>query len=210
MADYLPNTDLELQAWAANFIAVAGSHADALGLPAAAIPNLQAQAARVSADLLAAFAAHAAATAAVQIKNADTKTMLQNVRALVNTIQAQPTVPDNLKALLGITVRAASGVSTPPITPTALVAEPHASGVNTLSWKTMGNKGTTQYVVYAKAYSPAVSLDAEAGWNMVGQTTRGRFDHRGVTAGQPLAYKIVAARARQVSSPSLPVTVYVS
>ncbi len=94
-----------------------------------------------------------------KIRPAYSYTLRKDICVVVKRFQADPTIPDNLKKALGITVPASK---TPPITPTALV----------------------------------------------GQTTRGKFDHTGVTPGQPLAYKVVAARAPQLSNPSLPVTVY--
>lgn len=209
MPDYLPKKDAELQAWTATFISVANVNYAALGISSDDMNPIENNTNVVHTDLNVAAAAHSAALNAVQLKNTDVRTLRKNIRTVVKRIQGQPGVPDNLKKALGITVTASPTSRTPPITPTALVANPQAAGINSLSWKTMGNKSTTQYVIYSKSYSPATRLETDTGWTMVGQTTRGKFNHKGVTPGQPLAYKVVAARAQQFSNPSLPVTVYV-
>ncbi len=136
------------------------------------------------------------------------KALVARIRPLVKTIQAKNFVAPALKAQLGINANTGGRTKTPPVTPATLVAVPLATGTNTLAWKKMGNKAATQYVVYAKPLTSGVSANADTGWMMVGQTTRSRFDHRGVTPGQPFAYKVVAARADQTSQPTAPVVVY--
>lgn len=47
----------------------------------------------------------------------------------------------------------------------------------------MGNKANTQCVVYAKPLTAGATVTADTGWAIVGQTTRRKFDHLGVTPG---------------------------
>lgn len=208
MPGYLPAKDLELSQWLANFITIAQANEPALGLTVSDLATLTGEQTQFASALVGINTAKLGVTAATKTKDAAHKTVTTNVRSIVKKIQTNKTVPVALKSQLGITVSANVRTNTPPVTLTTLVATAHAIGTNVLAWKKMGNKPNTQYVVYSKPITPSVSLDAETGWTMVGQTTRSRFDHKNVTPGQPLAYKIVAARAEQTSQPTAPVTVY--
>ena len=132
----------------------------------------------------------------------------RDVRPLVRRIQNNPGVSDSLKAQLGINVQAPVRNKTAPIMPAAVQATPHAVGVNALKWSRTGNKTTTQYVILAKTLTGDARATDDTGWSIVGQTTRAKFVHAGVTPGVPMAYKVMAARADQSSLPSLPATVY--
>lgn len=210
MSDYLPTKDLELQQWLANFITVAGTNETALGLDGYNLSQMLADQTQFNNAFAGINPAKLALTAAAKTKDVAHKTVTANIRALVKKIQGTPDIPDALKLQLGINASTGARTNTPPVTPATLVATPLAIGTNVLEWKRMGNKPNTQYVVYSKPITPATNLDAETGWIMVGQTTRSRFDHTDVTPGQPLAYRIVAARAQQKSAATAPVTVYTS
>ncbi len=208
MSGYLPTKDLQLQQWLANFVQVATENEPALGLIPADLAPIALEQSQFTASVSATQDAKINYETAVKTKAGVHKSLTKSVRTVVKKIQGNPSVPASLKTSLGINAGGGARTKTAPITPTTLVATPQATGVNTLAWNKSGNKTATQYVVYAKALTPGASITAETGWTMVGQTTRSKFDHVGVTPGQPLAYKVVAARANQASLPSAPVTVY--
>lgn len=208
--DYLPSKDLDLSRWLGNFITVAGANEETLGLTGYDLSALNHDQVQLSTALMAINAAKLSLISAAKSKVTARKTTTADIRAIVKRIQSNPSIPDTLKSQLAITASTGGRTNTPPVMPTTLVATAHASGTNVLAWKRMGNKPNTQYVVYSKLITPATRLEADTDWTMVGQTTRSRFDHIGVTPGQPLAYRIVAARAQQKSAATAPVTVYTS
>lgn len=210
MADYLPAKDLQLQQWLANFVLVATLNETALGLTTADITPISTDQGFFQSAMTQITNTKTAFEGAVKSKAVIHKTLVKDVRALVKKIQSNPNVTVVLKSQLGINATGGTRTKTPPVTPTTLVATPQAIGINTIAWKKAGNKTTTQYVVYAKPLTAGAKVSDASGWIMVGQTTRSKFDHIGVTPGQPVAYKVAAARADQTSLPSVPVTVYTS
>lgn len=208
MADYMPAPERELVTWVNNFLAVAGDNAAALGLSAADLADLAPKRDAFSDDINEAAAARARFESAVTVKETSRQEMQGDVRALVRRIQAHPGVSDALKRQLGVSVPSPVRNHTPPVPPADVQVMPAPNGVNSLKWSKAGNKSTTQYIVLAKSLTRGAGADADAGWEMVGQTTRSRFQHGGNTPGVPMAYKVLAARANQASLPSLPVTVY--
>ncbi len=208
MSGYLPTKDLELQQWVANFVNVAGDNLSALGLSNTDLQPMSDADILFTGDLAGLQVAKVVYDGAVKSKDQERKSLTAIIRPLVKKLQARPTVTPALKAQLGINASTGTRTKSAPVTPTTLVATPLATGINMLAWKKMGNKATTQYVVYAKPLTAGMTASGDTGWTIVGQTTRSKFDHTGVTPGQPFAYKVVAARADQASFPSAPVTVY--
>lgn len=208
MPDYLPNKELDLQVWLNNFTTVAATNTTTLGITTAQIAVIQDDSTEFGDDLTLLAAAKAAYEGALQAKITARRQTESDVRALVRHIQNNPGVSDSLKAQLGINVPNPVRNKTAPVMPVEVQAIPEATGVNTLKWSKAGNKTTTQYVILAKTLTNGARVSDETGWNIVGQTTRAKFAHAGVTPGVPMAYKVMAARADQASLPSLPATVY--
>lgn len=208
MPSYLPAREQKLVAWLGNFLTVANAEISSLGITQADLTVITTDTGTLTDDLTTLTSAKAALQGAIRAKDASIKQVDKDVRALVKRIQSNPHVPASLKAQLGMTVPAPAPTKMPPVTPASLLATPLAIGVNALKWHKSGNKASTQYVVLAKTMTAGVSVYDDSGWNIVGQTTRSRFDHTGVTPGVPMAYKVLAARADQASLPSLPATVY--
>lgn len=208
MRDYLPTKDRDLQAWLVNFLAVAGANLETLGLTSADLSSLSGDTSDMGTSLTAITALKAQLEGEVADKNGFSRSAQSEARGLVKRIQATVGVPDSLKLSLGINPGTGVRTHNPPVQPAALLATPQADGTNSLKWHKMGNKATTQFVVYAKPLTGGVSVSTDTGWTMVGQTTRAAFQHRGVTPGVPMAYKVQAMRADLASEPSLPATVY--
>ncbi|MBW8017598.1 MAG: hypothetical protein FVQ82_15575 [Planctomycetes bacterium] len=106
MADYIPSSDGDFDAWQANFITYASANAAALGLdPLVDIPPLTAAQTTWTADRAAHTAAQAAAESARQAKDAGRGGLEGVIRPLVARLQASPEVDDAERQASGITVR---------------------------------------------------------------------------------------------------------
>ncbi|MCH8808045.1 MAG: hypothetical protein IH986_18415, partial [Planctomycetes bacterium] len=112
MADYIPSSDGDFDAWQDNFITYASANAAALGLdPLIDIPPLTAAQTTWTTDRAAHTAAQAAAEAARQAKDAGRGGLEGVIRPLVARLQASGEVDDAERQALGITVR--DTISTP-------------------------------------------------------------------------------------------------
>jgi len=104
MADYIPGSDNDFQAWVANFVTYASAHLIDLGIaPGDIIPISTAQT-----DFDTKFSdnvtAQQAAQSARQAKDASRDTLESAIRQLVRQLQASGDVDDAERAALGITV----------------------------------------------------------------------------------------------------------
>ncbi len=201
MPNYLPAKDADLQGWLTNFLAVVQQDAALLGLSAADVGNLQSRVTDFTTSLGSVNAGKTAFESAVAAKTSVRGLTETDVRDYVRRIQANPNVDNALKVSLGITVRSDTRSATAPATPTSLLAQPFASGVNLLEWNRNANKPGTQFVIECK---PPL---AEA-WGFVAVTTKTRFSHTGQTPGAALLYRITAQRGDESSIPSEAVMVY--
>jgi len=104
MPDYIPGSDTEFQAWAANFITYANAHLVELGIgPPDMIPITNGQT-DFDTKMAANFTAQQAAQSARQAKD-DSRDILESaVRQLVRQLQASGNVDDAERAALGITI----------------------------------------------------------------------------------------------------------
>ncbi len=120
MADYIPGSDTEFLAWAANFVTYIQTHGPDLGIgPPDVTPIVAAQTdfvAKMSDNVT----AQQAAQSARQAKDASRDTLESAIRQLVRRLQASSAVDDTERAALGITIpdripTAAGGIDTRPI-----------------------------------------------------------------------------------------------
>lgn len=116
MADFIPKSDADFDAWQINFINYASANAAALGLSSAQMTQLGTLSTNWDDDYAASQTAQSAATAAVQGKNGSRDAEEAYLRVLTAQIQANPAVTDAQRAALGITVPGSA--PTPPATPT--------------------------------------------------------------------------------------------
>jgi len=106
MADYIPASDGDFDAWQANFITYASANAAALGLdPLVDIPPLTTAQTTWTADRAAHTSAQAAAVSAREGKDGARSALEGVVRSLVARLQASSDVDDAERQALGITVR---------------------------------------------------------------------------------------------------------
>jgi len=121
MADYIPRSDTEFQAWVDNFVTYASAHLVDLGIvPPDMIPISTART-DFDAKMSANFTAQQAAQSARQAKDASRDALESLIRVLVRQLQASGDVDNSERAALGITVpdtirtTAVGGISTRPI-----------------------------------------------------------------------------------------------
>lgn len=121
MADYIPRSDTEFQAWVDNFVTYANAHLVELGIgPGDMIPISTGQG-DFDTNMAANFTAQQAAQSARQAKDASRDQLESLIRVLVRQLQASGDVDNSERAALGITVpdtirtTAVGGISTRPI-----------------------------------------------------------------------------------------------
>jgi hypothetical protein len=105
MADYIPSSDADFDAWTRNFVDNVVADAAALGLSPAQVTSLQGGQADWGAKYPASNAAQAAMNSAVQAKNDSRSGYEDLVRSLANIIQSSPQVTDTQRQSLGLNVR---------------------------------------------------------------------------------------------------------
>jgi len=119
--DYIPGSDTEFQAWAANFTAYALAHLAELGIVLTDVAPITAARADFNTKMADNVAAQQAAQSARQAKDDSRDALESKIRELVRRLQASSDVNDAERAALGITVRdttrttATGGISTRPI-----------------------------------------------------------------------------------------------
>jgi len=119
--DYIPGSDLELQAWVENFEVYASAHLPELGLlPPDILPVLDGRT-DFDAKMTANVAAQQTAQSTRQAKDDSRDALESAIRELVRRLQASASVDDTERAALGITVRDTTpttpmgGISTRPV-----------------------------------------------------------------------------------------------
>ena len=113
MADYIPRSDEDFQAWAENFDVYASAHTAELGLLPADLMPITGGRTDFDAKMTANVAAQQTAQSTRQAKDDSRDTLESAIRELVRRLQASAAVDDTERAALGITVR-----DTTPTTPT--------------------------------------------------------------------------------------------
>jgi hypothetical protein len=104
MADYIPRTDANFDAWQANFVSVVNGNLAGYGLVAGDLTPVTTAQTAWNTSFAAQQTAQAAAEAATQTKDNDRTALVNAVRAVVRRIQATASVTDTAKAAAGITV----------------------------------------------------------------------------------------------------------
>lgn len=121
MADYIPRSDTEFQAWVDNFVTYAQTHLAELGLGIPDVVPIATGRADFDTKMSANFTAQQAAQSARQAKDASRDQIESLIRQLVRQLQASGDVDNSERAAIGITVpdtirtTAVGGISTRPI-----------------------------------------------------------------------------------------------
>lgn len=192
--DYIPAPDEAFAAWLRQFVQTAEANLPALGLSAADLQTLAAQTPQFADAVQTVFSQKNKAAAAISVKDNLRGAADGTARALVNKIQANPSVPEALKRTLGITVRRTRPRLTPPAAPTELHAAGADSGAFSLKWDRNGNAPGTLFEVEAR-----VGMGAQ--WCLVGVVTACKMTHTGQIPGVPICYRVRARRGKTTSVP---------
>lgn len=195
MPNYFPSKDAELVAWLANFLTVANANLVALGLIADDISPITALQPTYTTKLLNVEAKKAALAAAVDGKDATKYDIIENIRVVVNKIQANPAVTTTLKAELGISTRERGQYPVTPIPPINLVAIWQRNGSVELDWERNGNAPGTQFII-------EFSIGNTTAWTLLDIVTRTRYNHSGFPVGVPIQYIVKARRGGEISAAS--------
>ncbi len=121
MADYIPRSDTEFQAWVDNFVSYANAHLVELGIGLPDMAPIALGRTDFDTTMSANFTAQQAAQSARQAKDASRDQLESLIRVLVRQLQASGDVDNSERAALGITVpdtirtAAVGGISTRPI-----------------------------------------------------------------------------------------------
>ena len=105
MADYIPSSDADFDAWTRNFVDNVVADAAALGLSPAQVTSLQSAQTDWGLKFPASNAAQAAVNSAVQAKNDSRSGYEDLIRSLANIMQSSPQVTDAQRQSLGLNVR---------------------------------------------------------------------------------------------------------
>ena len=104
MPDYIPTQDNQFDAWAANYAAYAAANQAALGLTVAEVADLTTAQTNWATAWAAHNAAQLTAKGATQTKDETRDALEAIVRGLTKGIQGRPTVTDDMRQQLGVTV----------------------------------------------------------------------------------------------------------
>ena len=200
MPDIFDSTDSQLVGAGATFVSVATANMAALGLVLGDITTLTTLNTGYANGYNAMITARDAAKAATQTKMNTRKALLADIRVLAKKIYANPSVPSNLIAQLGLPVH--STVKTPviPVSPADLVAVGFANGENKLKWKRNGNAKSV--IFWIEQSTDAVT------WTLTATCTKTNFTQQDQTPGQTKYYRIRATAKELVSAPSNEAVVY--
>lgn len=200
MSSSLPRKAADYALWLANFRTVAGSNEAALGLTGYDLSALGQTQTDINTAIAADVAERANAKAVTRAKQAALKSSETLLRMYAKKIQADPNVPPALIKQLGLTPRQPA-THTAPVVPAALTVSGQSDGTNTLSWKKMGNKQNTTYLIEYQDNS-------NGGWTLLDTTTRARYAATGFVPGQRTSYRVRAKRSKQTSAYSNEAVIY--
>ena len=196
--DYLPGEDAALKQWLENFAAVCDANNTTLGLTSAEVDAINGYSTNFSSSLNNVAQTKATYQGAVTGKDTQRRSITTAVRALAREFKANPVVPQELLRQLGVLNSSTSG---PVRTVTGLTVVGCSNGVNQLKWNRNNNSPATTFIIEN-------TLGMSTNWTFVGVTTRTTFEHEDQTPGEFLRYRIISARAGEVSAPTDPVAIY--
>ncbi len=184
---YYPRKDSEFTIWLQNFTTVANANLAALDLVAGDLTPITTLQSIYTSNLNDVEAKKAALAGAVDTKNTTKASIIQNVRVVVNKIQANPNVTTALKAQLGISTREGGQYPINPVEPNELIAEINGDGTIELRWNRNGNGPTTQFIIYTK-------VGAEINYRILDVVSKTSYKHIGVSLAERIEYYIKARK----------------
>lgn len=189
----------EFSPWLTNFIAVVTANQAELPVTAAQITSLQNRLTEHDTKLDTQTAAEEASKAATTDLNSSRQVSNDEIGYFSTIFKADKKIPRELIVQMGLQVSEGK-TSPPPDQPLDLTVTPNASGVNVLKWKRNSNKKTTVFIVEAQ--------EEGKDWVQIGGVTETTFEHKNVTPGVQIAYRVKATRDKRESEYSTTAVAY--
>ena len=191
----------ELLVFLTNFIAVADDKQTELGLTAFQITQLQGIKTALETKINNRQSTKEAATAALTELNLETKNVNDLIGSLNIGFKADKSISDALLELLGLDADSNNLTPIVPVAPADLVVTGSSNGINSIKWKSGGNKSRTTYIIEAK-------IGAATDYVFVKATSKTRFEHSNQTPGVKVLYRVKAVHGDLESSFSNEAVVY--
>lgn len=182
-----------------SIISVINANKTTLGISTAEVTSLTNAINNYSTQLTAMNTARAAAKSATVQKNSARESVADLVGSWAKVWRANPAISDSLLALLMMAPHNTPGTSTPPSTPTDLVAMDKGNGQVQLKWKRGNNPSGTLYWVEFKLATGAWKLLVGAKKTATVATC---------TQGQQISFRVSAVVDEMQSAPTAPVTLW--
>ena len=199
--DYIPHGDADFKDYSTNFTKQIALHQAELPITLEESDKLTVDSDDFNTKFEDHIMAQDAAQGATGNKNEAKSTLMEIIRDLAAKIQADKTVSNNLRNILGLPVHDTIHSLVHPHIPQDLFAEGTATGVNKLDWEAGENKAGVLYVVEAMK-------ENEKDFSFVDVVTKTKYDHKNQTPGVMITYQIKAKRGDEVSQPSNNAVVY--
>jgi hypothetical protein len=198
---YIPRSDAEFKEFSTNFAKKVGIHKAELPVSEAQVTELDNNSSNFNTKYTVHIDAQDTAEGATVDKNESRKTLVVNIRDVAGAIQADKSVPNNLREILGLPVHDTTHSVINPEVPEDLTAIVSLDKIIQLDWKAGLNKPGTMYAVEAK-------IGDAAQYSLIDMTTKTKYAHKNQTPGIKINYRIYAKRADKVSPHSNIATVY--
>ncbi|HQU84141.1 MAG TPA: fibronectin type III domain-containing protein [Pyrinomonadaceae bacterium] len=198
---YYKMNPAELLVFLTNFIAVADDKQTELGLTTADITLLQGFKSKLETKINNRQSTKETATSAKTELDETQKEVNDLIGSHNNGFKSDKTIPDSLIELLGLDADSNNLTPIVPVAPTDLVVMGSSNGVNSLKWKSGGNKPRTTYIVEAK-------IGAATEYVFVKATSKTRFEHKNQTPGVKVLYRVKAVHGDLESDFSNEAVVY--
>jgi len=199
--NYIPHADADFKEFSTNFAKQVATHQAELPVSVEESGKLTTDSTDFNDKYEIHIEAQDVAKGATANKNEAKDSLEDNIRDLAGKIQADKSVSNNLRSILGLPVHDNIHTHIHPQIPQDLYAEGSPTGVNHLNWEAGENKPGTMYVVEAMKAG-------EKDFSFVDVVTKTKYDHKGQTPGMMITYQIKAKRGDEVSQPSNNAVVY--
>jgi len=199
--NYIPHADADFKEFSTNFAKQVATHQAELPVSVEESGKLTTDSTDFNDKYEIHIEAQDVAKGATANKNEAKDSLEDNIRDLAGKIQADKSVSNNLRSILGLPVHDNIHTHIHPQIPQDLYAEGSPTGVNHLNWEAGENKPGTMYVVEAMQAG-------EKDFSFVDVVTKTKYDHKGQTPGMMITYQIKAKRGDEVSQPSNNAVVY--
>lgn len=198
---YYNMTPIELSVFMTNLNAMAEAKKAELGISNALLSDLTEGKSDLDVGIDERQATKEAASAAVTALKQKYKRALAAIAALNKTLKGNKDAPAELIEMLGLDVENGNLTAIIPVAPADLVVTGSSNGVNSLKWKSGGNKPRTTYIVEAK-------IGAAVDYVFVKATSKTRFEHKNQTPGVKVLYRVKAVHGDLESGFSNEAVVY--